>query len=78
MKIAAQSTRFSREHFRSEMSRLRVSDAVAEAVLAHTQGVIQKTYNVDDLFDQKAEAAWARHLKTIVSPSSTFVSLATA
>ena len=37
----------------SGISRLRVSDAVAEAVLAHTQGL---TYNVYGLFDQKAEA----------------------
>jgi integrase len=56
-----------RRVIRSGMSRLRVPDAVAESILAHTQGVIAKTYNVDDLFDQKAEAlaAWADHLKTI-------------
>jgi integrase len=69
-----------RRVIRSGMSRLRVPDAVAEAVLAHTQGAIQKTYNVDDLFDQKAEAlaAWAGHLKTITEPSDNVVSLAKA
>src|SRR4029077_11635194 len=45
-----------RRCIRSGMSRLRVPDAVAESVLAHTQGGIAKTYNVDDMFDQKAEA----------------------
>ena len=56
-----------RRNVRSGMSQLRISDAVAEAVLAHTQGVIAKTYNVDDLFDQKAEALelWARHIKAL-------------
>jgi integrase len=69
-----------RRVIRSGMSRLRIPDAVAEAVLAHTQGVIAKTYNVDDLFDQKAEAlaAWAGYLKSIVTPSANVVSLAKA
>jgi integrase len=69
-----------RRVIRSGMSRLRVSDAVAEAVLAHTAGIIQKTYNVDDLFSQKAEAlaAWAGHLRSIVTPSANVVSLAKA
>jgi hypothetical protein len=62
------------------MSQLRIPDAVAEAVLAHTQGFIAKTYNVDDLFDQKAEAlaAWAGYLRSIVEPSANVVSLAKA
>ena len=69
-----------RRNVRSGMSQLRIPDAIAEAVLAHTQGVIAKTYNVDDLFDQKAEAlaAWAGHLRSIVEPSTNVVSLAKA
>jgi integrase len=64
-----------RRNVRSGMSMLRVPDTVAEAVLAHTQGIIAKTYNVDDLFDQKAEAltAWANHLRSIVAPKPTNV-----
>jgi integrase len=69
-----------RRNVRSGMSQLRIPDAVAEAVLAHTQGAIQKTYNVDDLFDQKAEAlgAWGNHLDAIVTPASKVVSLTRA
>jgi integrase len=69
-----------RRNVRSGMSQLRIPDAIAEAVLAHTQGVIAKTYNVDDLFDQKADAlaAWAGHLKSIVTPATNVVSLAKA
>jgi hypothetical protein len=69
-----------RRNVRSGMSQLRIPDAVAEAVLAHTQGFIAKTYNVDDLFDQKAEAlaAWAGYLRSIVEPSANVVSLAKA
>ena len=69
-----------RRCIRSGMSRLRVPDAVAEAILAHTQGGIAKTYNVDDMFDQKVDAltAWAGHLKSIVTPSANVVSLAKA
>jgi integrase len=69
-----------RRNVRSGMSMLRIPDAVAEAVLAHTQGIIHKTYNVDDLFDQKADAltAWAGHLKTIVVPTKNVVRLAKA
>lgn len=66
-----------RRNVRSGMSTLRIPDAVAEAVLAHTQGIIQKTYNVDDLFDQKADAlaAWAGHLLSIVEPKKNVVRL---
>jgi integrase len=55
---------------RSNLSRLRIQDNVAEAVLAHTPAGIQKTYNVDNLFEQKAEAlaAWAARLRSIVEP----------
>jgi integrase len=59
-----------RRVIRSGLSRLRVPENVGEAVLAHTPPGIQKTYNIDDLFEQKAEALtkWADHLKTIVEP----------
>jgi hypothetical protein len=60
---------------RSNLSRLRIQDNVAEAVLAHTPAGIQKTYNVDNLFEQKAEAlaAWAARLRSIVEPTPTNV-----
>jgi integrase len=59
-----------RRVIRSGLSRLRVPENVGEAVLAHTPLGIQKTYNIDDLFEQKAEALamWANHLKSIVNP----------
>ena len=70
MKSAAHSNCFWWEYICSGMSRLRASDAVAETVLANTQRDIKETYNVDDLFDQKAEAlaAWAGHLQSIIAP----------
>jgi integrase len=60
-----------RRVIRSGLSRLRVAENVGEAVLAHTPPGIQKTYNVDDLFEQKAEALakWAIYLKTITAPT---------
>jgi integrase len=66
-----------RRNVRSGMSQLRIPDAVAEAVLAHTQGIIAKTYNVDDLFDQKADALglWADHIKALTSLRSKGVSV---
>jgi integrase len=55
---------------RSGLSRLRIPDNVSEAILAHAPAIISKTYNVDDLFEQKAEAltAWASRLRDISEP----------
>lgn len=59
-----------RRVIRSGLSRVRVPENIGEAILAHTPPGIQKTYNIDDLFEQKAEALtmWASHLKSIVYP----------
>jgi integrase len=58
---------------RSGLSRLRVPENVAEGVLAHAKPGLVGTYNVDDLFEQKAEALaeWATYLKSVTSPSPT-------
>jgi integrase len=61
-----------RRNVRSGLSTLRVPLVVAEAILDLTAGTIRETHNVDDLFDQKAEALelWATHLKAVTSARS--------
>ena len=55
---------------RSGLSKLKVVDEVAEAVLAHSRKGIQGVYDKHDYFDEKKEALtlWAGRLRDIVSP----------
>jgi hypothetical protein len=55
---------------RSELSRLRVPEAVSERILDHTMRGIQRVYNVYEYLDERREAleAWAIELQSIVSP----------
>ena len=57
---------------RGGLSQLRVPHNVAEAVLAHHQGGVVGTYDVHLYDDEKREALekWARHVASIVSPTT--------
>jgi hypothetical protein len=58
---------------RSGLSRLKVSEEVREAVLAHVRPGIKKNYDIYDYYHEKREALmqWAQRLRTIVEPSPT-------
>ena len=55
---------------RSGLSKLKVVDEVAEAVLAHRRKGIQGVYDQHDYFDEKKEALtlWAGRLRDITAP----------
>ena len=55
---------------RSGLSKLKVVDEVAEAVLAHRRKGIQGVYDHHDYFEEKREALtlWAGRLRDIISP----------
>ena len=55
---------------RSGLSKLKVVDEVAEAVLAHSRKGIQGVYDKHDYFDEKKEALtlWAGRLRDIITP----------
>jgi integrase len=55
---------------RSNLSRLRVTEEVREAVLAHVRPGIKGNYDVYDYADEKREALelWAARLRSIVEP----------
>jgi integrase len=59
-----------RRTVRSNLSRLKISEEVREAVLAHTRPGIKGTYDLYDYFDEKREALtlWTARLRTIVEP----------
>jgi integrase len=55
---------------RSGLSRLRVSEEIREAVLAHVRPGIKQTYDVHDYFDEKRDALlqWSEFLRGVVEP----------
>jgi integrase len=57
---------------RSGLSRLKISDAVAEAVLAHVKGGVRGIYDRHDYYDDKLGAltAWGARLRGIVEPAA--------
>ena len=59
-----------RRVIRSGLSKLKIVDEVAEAVLAHRRQGIAAVYDRHDYFDEKREALtlWANRLREIVSP----------
>ncbi len=61
-----------RRTMRSELSRLRVPEAVSERILDHTLKGIQGVYNVYEFLDERREALerWAVEVRSIVSPSA--------
>ena len=70
-----------RRTVRSNLSALRVSEEVREAVLAHARPGIKQTYDLHDYVDEKREALelWAARLRAIVEPPpANVVSIATA
>jgi integrase len=56
---------------RSGLSRLKVSDAVAEAVLAHIKPGVRGIYDRHDYFDEKRDALlqWSARLRSIAEPA---------
>jgi integrase len=59
-----------RRSVRSNLSRLKVPEAVGEAVLAHARPGITKVYNLHQYTDEKREALelWAALLREIIAP----------
>jgi integrase len=56
---------------RSGLSRLKIPEAVAEAVLAHVRPGIKGVYDRHDYFDEKRDALlqWSARLRSIVEPA---------
>jgi integrase len=56
---------------RSGLSRLKLSDAVAEAVLAHVRPGIKGVYDRHDYYEEKRDALlrWSARLRSIVEPA---------
>lgn len=59
-----------RRTVRSHLSRLKITEEVREALLAHARPGIKKVYDIHDYLDEKREALelWAARLRTMTSP----------
>jgi hypothetical protein len=60
-----------RRNVRSGLSRLRIPQEIAEAVLAHVRPGINKNYDIHDYYDEKRDALmqWGARLRSIVEPA---------